>query len=157
MGNEEKSFKLEAGVLALSLRLGYKHYADVIKWADAEIMRRDSLSDDLYKLSLAKTASQALKSLNEMSFDVNYWEVLDAFLDHIPETMPYKDAKILAGCIYRYLVTANDWPQKYAGLFGYDDDFYLIERGALAKSKDALLAEFFSEIRRVAHQDRIEP
>ncbi len=147
----------DAQRMSLMLQFGLATGADVVRWADSQIVALDSASGPLLDLSTTPPANTGdlLSHLRALASGAHCWAAFRAVLgplhDHIASN-PAR-AEYFANELYRAAIwfESGDVPKDLSFVYGFDDAFSLAREGAYGQPED-VLREFLTELERFKGQ-----
>jgi hypothetical protein len=125
--------------------------ADVVRWADSQIVALDSPSDALIDLSTTPTSQIAdqLSHLRTLASGSDFWAAFRSLLGALHDclTSHPQRAEDVASELYRTVVWSEhgDVPEDLTFIYHFDDAFSLAREGTYG-DPEAVLHDFLSEL-----------
>jgi len=144
----------KAGEISLALSWGYAELDEAVLWADSIIENADLIHDTIFSVSLAKNASSAIDSLNDLSEGASEWRILKRFLKRFQtvKSLPVAQALKLAEELY-YRSIRDNAPNQFSCFHNHWDIIGLARDGHIKAEPDTATKEFLDDIRKCADSD----
>lgn len=141
----------DAQRLSLMLQYGVLSGADVVRWADSQIVAQDSPSDALIELATTPTSQIAdqLSHLRALASGADFWEAFRVLLGalHAHLTVHPERAEDIASELSRTVLWSDpgDVPGDLGFIYHFDDAFSHAREGIYGEP-EAVLHEFRCEL-----------
>ena len=143
----------KANELSFALRGGYADVSEAIAWADFIIEYSDQINDEIFNITLCKSASDAIGHLNKISTNSNKWNVLRLFLHRFKDvrSMSISQASKLALHIRTNWEPDGNTPDDMQCIFDYWLLMDLAKDRVLGDDPNTVLQNFLDDIRAIAN------